>query len=69
MLTLQTLRQDLFIEDAGDQIVVGRTFTREDRSFHIDEGKNNRMLDSLVFGLDVVNRSIVLNVRVVAGNQ
>jgi len=66
---LQTLGQDSFIEDAGDQIVVGRALTRENRSLYVDEGKNNRMLDSLVFGLDVVNGPVVLNVRVVSGNQ
>lgn len=69
MLTLKALRQDSFIETAGDQIVIGRTFTRQYRPLDIDKGKDNGMSHALIFGLDVVNSTVVLNVRVVAGNQ
>lgn len=69
VLSLKAPRQNRLIETRRDQIVVGRPLAGQDRAIKVNQGKYERRLDALVLGLDMVNRSLVLNVCVVTGNH
>ena len=69
MLPLESFGQDFITETLGNQIFVGCTLTREDCAANVNKRENYWCVESLVFGLDMIDNTIMFDVGIESGNH
>ena len=67
MLFCESVGEQPFIKTGFQQIVVRLTFGRKDRSAVIDERKDDRRIEALVLGLNMVSYTAVFDVCIESG--
>ena len=66
MLAVEASRQQTFVKFTHKEIVVRQPLARKDRPAVIDQGQDDRLRETFVFGLDVVRNAFEFYICVVA---
>src|SRR5919107_1551112 len=69
VLALEALGQHALVEALADEVGVGRALAGDDGAADVDEREDERRVEPLVLGLDMVRDSVVRNVGVESGDH
>src|SRR5439155_11851884 len=66
VLARESLGQNAFIETSGNEIVIRRALAGQDSTAGVNKRQNDGRLQTFVFGLHVIDHTVVLNIRIKA---